>query len=199
MATIVDRIADLVSRHNGRIRRRQGIQAKHAAAAAARAKALEVAEREAARIRAILEAPDRLRHEAYGAGLAEDRELGTIDREILDNPTRELERFTALVERLAARARTASPPEEDIVFNEISNTVVVRNADERERHRVAVSGPLDPARPGHRQPSAIRRAQDALRNELPWLDADQQRARIAELRDALETALAETALAAELA
>jgi hypothetical protein len=196
----IDTVKSIFTNHDGLVKAREDLLAKHEAAARERQAEID-------RLKRALEEwkrPEKALADAAATALGlsnlEQRELATLERELEKHQTPEHERFAKWLERLYERVRTMEPPTAVEAINRLDDSRRITNVEEIERYLVAVSGPRDPdpMRRGQRLPSALARAQRACADELWKLPQAEQHRRIAELRTAIEASFEGTQLETEL-
>jgi hypothetical protein len=181
---IADKIKDVLQPRDHIVAELRTLAAQHAAAGAQRQRALADAEAAAAKLRDVLDAPARLRAAAYAAGFSEARALAEAERQLRENPSRELVRFEALLDRILARLRAGAPPSPVEEHNAVLSTVKVTNIEAIARH-LALGG-------------LISRFRVECRDNLWKLDSAALSARLKVLRQELQAACEGTALEHEL-
>ena len=180
----IDRVRAVFSERDALLKELQALEARNAAAAAERARALEQAQRDADAALEPVRRLERLRSESFALGVREERERASVINKLQEEGSRELQRFAVLLERLTERARRQPPPTPIESINSITGAVTVMNLDAIQKWLQV--GP------------ALARARIAVRDEL-WKLADVAlSARIAQLRAELTEALAGTALENEI-
>jgi hypothetical protein len=175
-------VRDVLSPRTALLARLESTRARQAEAGAARQRALDKAEAEATKIRAILERPAQLRNEAFAAGFRETTEVAVMENELRAAKPRELVRFEAHIARLFQVLRASPAPTSIEGRNWVTDEKRVLNEDELERH--ARLGPL------------FARLHLAIRDELWRLPDSELSARLAALQSELDNAIADTVLEA---
>lgn len=182
---IITKIKDLLTGRDALVRKLVDLEAQHAAAGLARARAIEAAEAECAKITEILDLPDRLRAEAVALGATEQAKLAGLENELRASPGPELKRFVALVDRVFQTLRAMNPPQAIEQYNAITDERRTTNLDEIEKHNAI--GPV------------LRTIRVEIHRDLWRRDSAALQERLAVLRHELDTALEGTALENEAA
>lgn len=185
MSTIVKAIKNILTGRDALVQRLADLAAQHAAAGLARARAIEAAEAERAKITEILDRPARLRAEVASLGATEQAEEANLENELRASPSRELAKFAALVDRLYQRLRAMNPPQALEHYNQITEERRVINLAAIETHLAL--GPT------------LVQIRGEVHRDLWRLDSVALQERLTVLRHALDTALEGTALEDEAA
>ena len=181
---IKDALDTIFGTHDTRVNEWAALRAKHAKAGAARRAEIARAQADVDALEEPRRRLARLQAEAMGAGTREQNEVAALENQLRESAPRELERFTALHQRIVERYRNMDGPFADVEVNRFSDESRVTNLEQLERWQAV--GPL------------LVRISVERRDVLWLLGSGDLRARLTALRSELEAALAGTSLEVEL-